>query len=63
MATVHRLLEERGKRGALEAGIDRSVVEAAASYMGDEDTGLAEFPVLTASQEMAVMALGVYERG
>jgi hypothetical protein len=40
MATVHRLLEERGKRGALEAGIDRSVVEAAASYMGDEDTGL-----------------------
>jgi hypothetical protein len=40
MGTVHRLLEQRGKQGALEAGLDRSVVEAAALYMGDEDSGL-----------------------
>lgn len=37
MATVHDLLEVRGKAGALEAGLDRSVVEAASLYMSDED--------------------------
>ena len=40
MGTVHDLLEARGKQGALEAGLDRSVVEAAALYMGDEDGAL-----------------------
>ena len=40
MGTVHDLLEARGKQGALEAGLDRSVVEAAALYMGDEDGSL-----------------------
>jgi hypothetical protein len=37
MATVHSLLESHGKAAALEAGLDRSVVEAASLYMGDED--------------------------
>jgi hypothetical protein len=41
MATVHDILEARGKRAALEAGIDRAVVEAAAKYLGDEDNALA----------------------
>jgi hypothetical protein len=40
MGTVHELLEARGKQGALQAGLDRSVVEAAALYMGDEDGAL-----------------------
>src|SRR5271165_139691 len=37
MGTIHSLLEARGKAGALEAGLDRSVVETAAVYMSDED--------------------------
>jgi hypothetical protein len=37
MASVHDILEAKGKAAALEAGLDRSVVEAAALYMGDED--------------------------
>jgi hypothetical protein len=40
MGMVHELLEASGKQGALEAGIDRSVVEAAAPYLSDEDNGL-----------------------
>jgi hypothetical protein len=40
MGMVHELLEASGKQGALEAGIDRSVVEAAAQYLSDEDNGL-----------------------
>jgi hypothetical protein len=40
MGQVHELLSERGKQGALEAGLDRNVVEAAAAYLADEDTGL-----------------------
>lgn len=40
MGTVHSLLEARGKQGALEAGLNREVVEAAASYLGDEESGL-----------------------
>ena len=40
MAEVHQLLLDRGKAGALEAGLDRAIVEAAASYLGDEDSAL-----------------------
>ncbi len=40
MGTVHRLLNEGGKTGAVQHGIDRRVVEAAAAYMGDEDGGV-----------------------
>jgi hypothetical protein len=40
MGTVHRLLEASGKAGALAADVDRRVVEAAAAYMGDEDSGV-----------------------
>jgi hypothetical protein len=39
MGTVHQLLEAKGRKGALEAGIERSVVEAAAAYLSDEDSG------------------------
>ena len=37
MAEIHDLLEARGKAAALEAGIDRALVEAASLYMSDED--------------------------
>ena len=40
MGTVHQLLETKGRRGAIEAGIERAVVEAAAAYLSDEDSGL-----------------------
>jgi hypothetical protein len=40
MGTVHALLEEKGRRGALEAGFARPIVEAAATYLSDEDSGL-----------------------
>lgn len=40
MAAVHDLIEARGKQGALEAGLERSLVEVAANYLSDEDTGL-----------------------
>ena len=40
MGTVHELLSRRGKQGALLAGLDRNVVEAASLYMGDEDGAL-----------------------
>jgi hypothetical protein len=40
MGTVHDLLEARGKQGALATGIERSVVEAAAQYLADEDNAL-----------------------
>ena len=40
MGTVHNLLEAKGKRGALDAGLNREVVEAAASYLSDEESGL-----------------------
>ena len=40
MAAVHDLIEARGKQGALQAGLDRAVVEVAANYLSDEDTGL-----------------------
>jgi len=40
MANVHVLLETRGRKGAIEAGVARPVVEAAATYLSDEDSGL-----------------------
>ncbi len=40
MGEVHSLLEAKGKAGALNAGLDRDVVEAAAMYMSDEDSSL-----------------------
>jgi Plasmid encoded RepA protein len=40
MGVVHDLIEARGKRAALNADLDRSVVEAAAAYMADEDGGI-----------------------
>ena len=40
MGTVHSLLEARGKQGAIEAGLDRAVIEAASAYLADEETGL-----------------------
>jgi hypothetical protein len=40
VGTVHRLIEAQGKVGALAADVDRRVVEAAASYMADEDSSV-----------------------
>ena len=41
MSAVHQLLTERGRQGALELGAyDRPVIEAAAAYLGDEDTAI-----------------------
>jgi hypothetical protein len=40
MGTVHHLLEAKGKQGALDAGLNREVVEAAAAYLSDEESGL-----------------------
>ena len=40
MSAVHELLEARGKQAAIQAGVDRGVVEAASLYMSDEDGSL-----------------------
>ena len=40
MGVVHNLLELHGKQGTLALDIDRRVVEAAADYLGDEDSGI-----------------------
>ena len=40
MGTVHDLLDMKGKAGALQTGIDRTIVEAASLYMSDEDGSL-----------------------
>ena len=40
MGTIHDLLEEKGRLGAIQSGADRSVVEVAAAYLSDEDSGL-----------------------
>lgn len=40
MGNIHSLLEEKGKLGAIQAGADRNVVEVAAAYLSDEDSGL-----------------------
>jgi len=37
MGTIHNILESRGKAGAIELGLDRSIVETATLYMSDED--------------------------
>lgn len=39
MGSVHRLLNEKGRQGALEVGVvDRRELEAAAAFLADEDT-------------------------
>jgi len=40
MGEVHRLLTEQGKEHALRGDLNRSVVEAASSYLADEMAGL-----------------------
>jgi hypothetical protein len=40
MGTVHDILEAKGKQAAIQAGVDRGVVEAASLYMSDEDGSL-----------------------
>ena len=40
MGTVHTLLRKQGKSGAIATGMDRDVIEAAARYMTEEDSGL-----------------------
>jgi hypothetical protein len=40
MGTVHRLIEAQGKAAAIQSGVDRGVVEAASTYMSDEDSSL-----------------------
>ena len=40
MGTVHDILEAKGRQATLQLDFDRQVVEAAASYMSDEDTGI-----------------------
>jgi hypothetical protein len=40
MGKLHDLIEQEGKEAALKAVMDRRVVEAAASYLADEDAGI-----------------------
>jgi hypothetical protein len=40
MGQVHDILTAQGKQAALEGGLSRDVIEAAASYMGDETGGI-----------------------
>jgi hypothetical protein len=40
MGTVHDLIEAKGRKGAIDAGFERAVVEAASAYLADEDSGL-----------------------
>ncbi len=40
MGKVHQLLLELGREGALKAGTERTVVEAAAAYLACEDTDI-----------------------
>jgi hypothetical protein len=37
---VHHILAEKGRQAALQLNFDRGVVEAAASYLSDEDSGV-----------------------
>jgi hypothetical protein len=39
MGQVHELLTSRGKQGAVESGLDRGIVEAASTYLGNEEGG------------------------
>ena len=43
MGTVHDLIETKGKAGTLAYDFDRAVVEAASTYMADEDSGIGSF--------------------
>src|SRR6476660_6538304 len=40
MGTVHQLLLDLGREGALKADVDRAVVEAAAAYLMAEDNDI-----------------------
>ena len=40
MGEVHRLIDTHGRQGALRFDVDRRVVDAAAGYMGDEESGI-----------------------
>lgn len=40
MAEIHNLLVKHGFQGTLALDVDRRVADAAASYLGDEDTGI-----------------------
>ncbi len=40
MGEVHDILEAKGREGALQAGLERAIVDAASAYMGDEDNAL-----------------------
>ena len=40
MGKVHDILEAKGREGALQAGLERAIVDAASAYMGDEDNAL-----------------------
>ena len=40
MGTVHNLLEQRGKQAVLALDNERNVVEAAANYLADEESGI-----------------------
>src|SRR6201990_2408289 len=40
MGSVHQLLIEQGKQGALQEGYDRGAVEAATAYLSDEDRAI-----------------------
>jgi Plasmid encoded RepA protein len=40
VGTVHEILEAKGKHETLKLDFDRQVVEAAATYLGDEDSGV-----------------------
>jgi hypothetical protein len=40
MGTVHQLLKATGKQGALDLGLERQEVEAAAAYLSDEDAAV-----------------------
>lgn len=40
MGTVHKLLSEQGRQAALTFDLEREVVEAASSYMSDEDASV-----------------------
>src|SRR4051794_34948062 len=40
MGAIHQLIEEQGKRGTIASGFDRDLIEAAARYMADEESGL-----------------------
>lgn len=40
MGTVHKLIAEHGRQGALVFDVDRKVIEIAADYMADEEGGI-----------------------